>query len=64
MDQAYAYIKDNHGIDTEKSYPYEAQDDKCRYDPANSGKYFFKSVFLKSALLKWNPAFYRIVIFI
>lgn len=37
MDYAFKYIKDNKGIDTEKTYPYEGINDKCRYNPANSG---------------------------
>ncbi|KAK7605219.1 hypothetical protein V9T40_007077 [Parthenolecanium corni] len=37
MDNAFSYIKANDGIDTEISYPYEAKDDKCRYNPAASG---------------------------
>ncbi|XP_068242630.1 crustapain-like [Palaemon carinicauda] len=34
---AYQYIRDNRGVDTEQSYPYEARDMTCRYNPLNKG---------------------------
>jgi len=37
MDNAFRYIKANGGIDTEKSYPYEAMNDRCRFKQANVG---------------------------
>lgn len=37
MDQAFAYIKENKGIDTEDSYPYEAVDNQCRFKAETVG---------------------------
>ena len=31
MNNAFEYIKQNDGIDSEKSYPYKAYDQKCRF---------------------------------
>jgi cathepsin L len=37
MDDAFQYIKDNDGIDTEDSYPYQAVDGTCNYKAKFSG---------------------------
>ena len=35
MTTAYEYIKKNKGIDTDDSYPYNASDNKCRFNKTN-----------------------------
>jgi len=37
MTDAFNYIISNHGIDTEASYPYTAEDGTCQYNAANCG---------------------------
>ncbi|KZC08721.1 PREDICTED: cathepsin L [Dufourea novaeangliae] len=37
LNAAFQYVKENNGIDTEISYPYEAENDKCRFNPMNKG---------------------------
>jgi cathepsin L len=37
MDDAFQYIIDNKGIDTEESYKYTGEDGKCRFNPKTVG---------------------------
>lgn len=37
MNIAFEYIKQNNGIDTEDSYPYQGADEKCRFQPEDVG---------------------------
>ena len=37
MDNAFRYIKANGGIDTEASYPYQAENEPCRFKASDVG---------------------------
>ena len=37
MDNAFKYIEENKGVDTEKSYPYQAHNELCRFREKNIG---------------------------
>merc|ERR1712217_788273 len=37
MDNAFQFIRDNGGIDTESSYPYLGEQMMCRYSPRTKG---------------------------
>ncbi|GIX82504.1 cathepsin L [Caerostris extrusa] len=37
MDDAFEFIKNENGVDTEESYPYEAVQDSCSFKPQNVG---------------------------
>ena len=37
FENAFQYIKYNHGLDTESSYPYHAKVEKCKFKPSSVG---------------------------
>lgn len=37
MDNGFRYVIQNHGLDTESSYPYKAADGKCHFNPKTVG---------------------------
>jgi cathepsin L len=62
MDGAFEYVIKNHGIDTEESYPYQPQDNPCKFNKSNVAATFsgYKDVVggenaLKKAVAKIGP---------
>ncbi|XP_034097275.1 cathepsin S-like [Gymnodraco acuticeps] len=63
MNQAFKYVIDNQGIDSEASYPYKGQDQQCQYNPsfraANCSSYSFlpegNEASLKEAIANIGP---------
>lgn len=61
--QAFKYVQENGGVDTEASYPYEDEDDTCSYSPDNVGATVKKfqrieegdEEAMKVALAKYGP---------
>ncbi|XP_069568019.1 cathepsin S-like [Brachyistius frenatus] len=63
MHHAFQYVIDNHGIDSDASYPYKGQQQPCRYNPvyraANCSRYSFlpqgNEITLKQAVAEIGP---------
>ncbi|KAJ8335257.1 hypothetical protein SKAU_G00408960 [Synaphobranchus kaupii] len=49
MHHAFKYVIDNHGIDSDSSYPYHAVQEQCKYDPANRAANCSSYSFVKEA---------------
>ncbi|CAF1223706.1 unnamed protein product [Adineta steineri] len=47
MNNAFEYIKQNNGIDSEKSYPYLAYDSKCRFKPEDVAATDYGYIYIK-----------------
>lgn len=59
MENAFNYVKRNNGLDTEKSYSYQALNGICRYNPKNrgaetNGPEIFQSITEKELVQKLN----------
>jgi cathepsin L len=50
VNAAFQYIKANKGVDTEESYPYEAMEGKCRFNPSTVGATDIVNITLMSLL--------------